>query len=134
MTHTAKLLLLFGFASCPVFADDWPQFGGEDRDARSSESGLLQTWPEEGPPLVWSVQGVGMGYSSVAVVEDRIYTIGDEAEDQLVFALNRDDGSLVWKTRIGPANSGGYAGSRSTPRTQPPGETCRAPCPGGPGR
>ena len=52
---------------------DWPQWRGPRRDAVSTESGLLNAWPKEGPKLLWNSKtvakdkSVGTGYSSVAV-------------------------------------------------------------------
>lgn len=45
---------------------DWPQWQGPDRNANSRETGLLKTWPKNGPPLAWRITGVGGGYSAVA--------------------------------------------------------------------
>ena len=52
---------------------DWPQWQGPDRDNRSKETGLLKEWPPAGPPLAWSVSGLGAGYGAIAVKGDRIF-------------------------------------------------------------
>ena len=110
------LIVLFLFASCqPLLGDDWPQFRGPQRDGRSGESGLLKQWPQDGPPLLWESSGVGKGYSSVAVVGDRVFTIGDDNGKQTVFALDRENGDAIWKMPIGDSNETNYGGSRSTP-------------------
>ncbi|MDX1502343.1 MAG: PQQ-binding-like beta-propeller repeat protein [Thermoanaerobaculia bacterium] len=96
-------------------AADWPQWRGPARDGKSPETGLAATWPEGGPPLVFRASGLGRGYSSLAVAGDRIYTMGDLEDGQYALALSRVDGSSVWKTRIGPAWSDRYGGSRATP-------------------
>src|SRR5260370_798837 len=46
-----------------LIAADWPQFRGPKRDGVSSETGLLQMWPADGPPLVWTYAEAGLGYS-----------------------------------------------------------------------
>ena len=38
---------------------DWPQWQGPDRNAVSAEPGLLQQWPEDGPPLAWRIGDLG---------------------------------------------------------------------------
>jgi len=43
---------------------DWPQWQGPDRTAISKETGLLQQWPEGGPPLAWKPTGLGGGDSA----------------------------------------------------------------------
>lgn len=111
----ALLALLAGAAATTVDASDWPQWRGEHRDGRSASSGLLDAWPEGGPPLLWRNTGMGAGFSSLAVSGERIYTMGDIGEDQFVIAVKRTDGSPLWKTRVGPRWEDKYLGARSTP-------------------
>ena len=61
---------------------DWPQFRGPNRDGASAETGLLQELPPGGPPLVWKATGLGVGYSTVSVVGNRIYTFGERRRVQ----------------------------------------------------
>jgi outer membrane protein assembly factor BamB len=98
-----------------IQAEDWPQWRGQNRDGRSPETGLLQSWPEGGPPLAWKAEGLGGGFSSVAVSGNRIYTLGDLGDAQYAIAVRRDGGAVVWKTEIGPAWKDKYLGPRSTP-------------------
>ena len=96
-------------------ASDWPGWRGPNRDGQSPETGLLQEWPAVGPRLVWRARGIGAGLSSVAVVGDRIYTMGDKEGAQHVFALNKADGRILWSARVGPPWDDEYAGPRGTP-------------------
>jgi outer membrane protein assembly factor BamB len=102
-------------ADVPAQAGDWPGWRGPTRDALSTESGLLQEWPSSGPPLAWKATGLGAGFSSLAVVGDRIYTIGDRDGAQQVLALQRTDGTLVWSTKLGDPWNDEYGGGRGTP-------------------
>jgi outer membrane protein assembly factor BamB len=99
----------------PSAAADWPGWRGPNRDAASSETGLLEEWGPGGPPLAWKASGVGAGFSSVAVAGDSIYTMGDKDGAQHVFALRRDGGGILWKTRIGPPHVDSRGGARATP-------------------
>ena len=101
--------------SIPAAGADWPQWRGPNRDGRSAETGLLQEWPEGGPPLAWKAEGLGGGFSSVAVAAGRIYTLGDMEDGQYALALKEADGELVWKVKIGPRWEDRYLGPRSTP-------------------
>jgi outer membrane protein assembly factor BamB len=83
-------------------ADDWPQFRGKNRDGISPEKGLLAKWPEGGPKLLWQNKDLGLGFSSVAVVKDTIYTLGTKGEDEVVFALDAKTGKELWSVKIGP--------------------------------
>jgi outer membrane protein assembly factor BamB len=93
-------------------AADWPQFRGPDRDNVSKETGLLREWPKDGPPLAWQAKGLGGGYSSVSVVGDRVYTLGNKGDKSEVIALERDGGKVVWRGEVGRA--GGNLGCTPT--------------------
>jgi len=98
---------------------DWPQFEGPRRENKSADTGLLKSWPEEGPQLLWRAAGIGRGFSSVAIGRGRIYTAGQTEEDTIVTALDLD-GQTVWQARNGPAYQRSPAGSRGTPTLDGP--------------
>ncbi|MCP3961846.1 MAG: PQQ-binding-like beta-propeller repeat protein [bacterium] len=109
------LAISASLATLPAAAADWSQWRGPERDAKSPETGLLQEWPEGGPPLAWKTNGLGSGYSSLTVTGGRIYTMGDLGDGQYMMALAEDGGKLIWKTRVGDGHEDGRGGSRSTP-------------------
>ncbi len=95
---------------------DWPQWHGPDRTNISTETGLLQQWPQGGPPKVWSVSSLGRGYGSIAIQGDRVYVQGTQGSSSVVFCLNRADGRTIWARPLGTAldqEKGG--GPRGTP-------------------
>ncbi len=101
-------------------AADWPQWRGPQRNGVSEETGLLKQWPTEYPKLVWQVKKIGSGYSTPAVVGERIYLLSNEGlENEFVQALGAVDGGKVWSTRIGkvgnPDQRPNYPAARSTP-------------------
>jgi outer membrane protein assembly factor BamB len=109
------LLLSFGCLAVAAAAE-WPQWRGPNRDDLCTETGLLKDWPAGGPPLVWKATGLGSGFSTVSVVGDRIYTIGDKGESSWVIALNLADGKPAWSSKLGKSGApGGYVGPRATP-------------------
>lgn len=94
----------------------WPQYGGANRDGRSTDTGLLPAWPDGGPPLVGTASNLGLGYSSVAIGDGRILTMGGRGDGEFVICL--DEASLAerWATRIGRTRPDGMgAGPRGTP-------------------
>jgi outer membrane protein assembly factor BamB len=101
--------------AAPLTAADWPQWRGPSRDGRSAEKGLLQSWPAGGPPLAWQAKGFGTGFSTVAVANGRVYTLGDRGEQQFALAASEKDGSPLWQTAIGKAWNDEFLGPRSTP-------------------
>jgi outer membrane protein assembly factor BamB len=92
----------------PALAADWPQWRGPDRTNVSRETGLLQDWPKAGPPLVWTYKNTGLGFSTVAVVGDRLYTLGalkdGTSENEYLIALDvkGDKPREAWKVKLGP--------------------------------
>ena len=72
-------------------AADWPQFRGPNRDGKSTEQGLLATWPEGGPRLLWSVHGVGKGFTHVAVAGGLVYVTGLEGNEGILRAYSLGD-------------------------------------------
>ena len=80
---------------------DWPSWRGPNRDAVSTETGLLKEWPEGGPPLAWRIEGIGRGMSSVAIADGRIYTMGERNGGCDLIALELDGGKELWSARVG---------------------------------
>lgn len=80
---------------------EWPTWRGPDRDGISSEKGLLKEWPEAGPPLAWKVKGLGRGFSSLAIADGKIFTMGKHKEGTMLIALDLKDGQQLWATKVG---------------------------------
>ncbi|HXD30509.1 MAG TPA: PQQ-binding-like beta-propeller repeat protein [Pyrinomonadaceae bacterium] len=97
-------------------AADWPQWRGPNRDGISRETGLLQAWPKDGPPLVWKTQGAGRGYSTMSISGGRIYTMGLRGDKEFVIAFDLATGREIWATAHGTAFSNDRGdGPRGTP-------------------
>jgi outer membrane protein assembly factor BamB len=94
---------------------DWPGWRGANRDNVSKETGLLKSWPKEGPELVWKATGLGIGYSTPSIAKGVLYVMGTEGKDtDCVIAVDIKDGTQLWSTPIGEGTRN-YAGPRSTP-------------------
>jgi outer membrane protein assembly factor BamB len=93
---------------------DWPGFRGPNRDDLSQDKGLLTRWPKEGPKLVWKCEGIGAGYSSVSMMGNKVFTMGDKKDSSYVFGIDRENGKILWEARVGKPG-GNYSGTRSTP-------------------
>lgn len=91
----------------------WPQWRGPRRDGLCVEKGLLQSWPEGGPPLLWKAEGLGRGYSTPIVTGGSIYLTGDVGDDLVLFALDLD-GKPRWKTVNGRSWKEQYPGARAS--------------------
>lgn len=106
------ILGLFAAAS----AEDWPQWRGPARTDISSEVGLLDAWPENGPPQVWLYRNAGVGYSGPAIAKNRLYTLGSRDKVTYLICLDARTGQELWSTRIGDSFSNAWGnGPRGTP-------------------
>lgn len=79
---------------------DWPQWGGPAGNGISPEKGLLKTWPKGGPPLLWTCEDVGTGYTAPVVVGGTVYLMGARKGDEYVISLN-DQGKENWSAKVG---------------------------------
>jgi len=90
------------------------QWRGPDRDGFYPDKNLLTEWPEKGPDIIWSYEDLGIGYTTVAVTSDKIYTTGTIDSTSYIYALDLD-GNLLWKKDYGKAWMVNFPGVRSTP-------------------
>lgn len=99
----AALLLPLGLGAAESAAKKgvWPDWRGPSRDGICTETGLLQKWSDDGPPLLWKVEGLGSGYSSVSIADGRIFTLGQRKGGTDLIALSLEDGSELWSTSMG---------------------------------
>ena len=119
----AVAALLATAAALP--AADWPQWRGPNRDGHSPETGLLKAIPKDGPPLVWTANLGGVGYSSPAVVGDRLFvTAAEDSENgqkEYAICLGAKDAKPLWKVPLPEKNArdeydtGWGSGPRGTP-------------------
>ena len=110
----SSLCVLITIASSAMAAEsDWPGWLGPNRDGKSLDTGLLKQWPAEGPKLLWKVDDIGVGFSSVAVTAGKVYITGDR-DGKLMISTFDLDGKPLWNTEHGRSR-GGPDGSRSTP-------------------
>ncbi len=104
-------------AETPAAEDNapcWPRFHGPKGDNLSAETGLLKKWPPEGPRLLWTVEKLGFGYSSVTIAHDTIYTAGNIDERTAITALDLD-GKIRWTNNDCEGFEGHMRGTRATP-------------------
>jgi outer membrane protein assembly factor BamB len=100
-TVVSLLVVATGLVGAVQGADS-ARFRGPAGDGVFSETGLLKQWPQGGPKLAWSADGLGPGYSSAVIVDQVVYVTGMDDQNQgLLFAFGLD-GSPKWKTAYGP--------------------------------
>lgn len=93
------------------------QWRGPNRNGLYLENGLLKTWPEAGPEMLWLNEDIGNGYSSVSVTHDRIFVNGRIDTVEVISALTLE-GKKIWETAYGKAPYRTYKEARSTPAVE----------------
>ena len=110
----AGLGVVVALAGLGSHAADWPQWRGPDRTGISKEGGWL---PEAAVARVIWKASVGSGYSAVAVVGERVVTMGNAPNEDTVWCLSATNGAVVWKKSY-PCAAGSYPGPRVTPTVE----------------
>jgi outer membrane protein assembly factor BamB len=102
----------------PTKPGDWPAWRGPLRDGISRETGLLTDWPENGLKVVWQAPA-GTGYSSMAVVNGRLYTMFRHNDEEQVVCLDAYTGQQRWVYGYPTQYRNEYGGGpRSTPAVE----------------
>jgi len=96
-------------------AADWPQYLGPARNSTSPERGLLRSWPEKGPDVLWTV-AVGIGYGGPVVKDGKVYLLDrdDKVGDNLR-CLDLSSGKELWNFAYDAPGRVMFPGSRSVP-------------------
>lgn len=79
-----------------VAAEDWPTWRGPNRDGISTETGWKAEFPKEGPKIAWK-KNIGTGSSSMAVSQERLYTMGHPADKDVIYCLEAASGQDLWR-------------------------------------
>jgi outer membrane protein assembly factor BamB len=112
--HKLFLTVLFSVASMAIVYCQPSEWRGPERSGNYNETGLLKSWPEGGPALLWDAEKMGDGYSSPTVTEDAVYVTGRKDNSDVLTALTLD-GKMKWETVYGKAWMANHTGSRCTP-------------------
>lgn len=95
-TWLASLILVTGIVSTlRTSAEDWYRWRGPDLNGVSQETGWDADWGLAGPKILWK-ENVGTGFSSVAVQDARVYTMGNQDDKDTVYCLDTATGAEIW--------------------------------------
>ncbi len=92
--------LVLALPGSPLFAADWPQWRGPDRNEVSKETGIRTKFGPGGPKLLWTVDNLGNGYSGPAIVGNILYILGADGSE-FAEAINVQTGKQIWRTPLG---------------------------------
>jgi outer membrane protein assembly factor BamB len=120
MTRAVLSIILFAFilVSCQqkTTESEKSDWRGPNRDGIFPDKNLLKQWPENGPEMAWSFEGLGFGHSSVAVANNKVYVTGIKdtiASEGTLFAFDLQ-GKLLWEKNYGKDFTSNFHGTRST--------------------
>ena len=77
-------------------AEDWPQFLGPRRDGTSKETGLVASWPKDGPPLIWEKE-IGSGFSGPVIAGQRVLLFHRVGDEEVVECFTLAKGEREWR-------------------------------------
>ncbi len=106
-------LLGFQFSNAQQISEWRP----ENRTGVSAETGLLKSWPAEGPALLWTNIELTKGNSSVSFGNNSIYITGIKDSSDVLYALDMN-GKMLWQTVMGRAWNESFPESRATPTVE----------------
>ena len=115
-TTTLSLILLTIFSGV-IKAQNISEFREENRTGVSAETGLLKSWPAEGPKLLWSNLELAKGNSSVSFSADAMFITGAKDGNDILYSLDMN-GKILWQSVIGRSWTGAYPESRATPTVE----------------
>ena len=91
---TVFMLVLFVTS---IYAQDWPQYLGPTRNSISPEKGILRSWPDSGPEVLWTTN-LGIGYGGPVIKEGKIYLLDrDDQVGDIMRCFDLANGKELWK-------------------------------------
>lgn len=100
-----------------IFAQDWPQWRGPNRDGKVAGFAAPQTWPQQ-MTQKWKV-ATGAGCATPALVGDRLYVFARQGEEEVTLCLDAASGKEIWKDGYTAQAVSGAAGRHPGPRSSP---------------
>lgn len=116
--------LAVGLAFClllcisrPTAAADWPRFLGPNGNNISSETNLLDKWPESGPQILWENR-IGNGYSAPSVQGNQLALFHRQGDEEILELMEAETGKTIWQHKSPTAYTDPY-GYNNGPRCTP---------------
>ena len=113
----ASSLLAFHCLADDDNAQGWPWFLGPRANGISSETGLLDKWPTNGPPLVWEKE-IGSGYSGPSLLGNLLVLHHRIMDEEIIEAFDTTTGKPLWRYAY-PSHFVDPYGYNNGPRSTP---------------
>ena len=117
MSTKRKFITMFcaPLLAVSAFPADWPQYYGPSRNSTSTEKGLLRTWPNDGPKVLWTAP-LGIGFGGPAVSAGKVYLLDrDDNVGDTLRVYDLSNGKELWTFAYAGPGKVEFPGSRSTP-------------------
>jgi len=79
-----------------VNASEWSRWRGPNGTSVSDESLAIAPWSPSGPQVLWT-NHAGIGFSSMAISQGRVFTLGNSNDTDTVFCFSTDTGGELWR-------------------------------------
>ncbi len=117
MKHSRLYSSVIVFLAClaSINAQDWPQYLGPGRNSTSPQKGILRTWPEKGPEVLWTAS-LGIGYGGPVGRDGKVYLLDrDDQVGDMLKCFDLSTGKELWNFAYNAPGSVMFPGSRSVP-------------------
>jgi outer membrane protein assembly factor BamB len=107
-------MVLFACVS-NIYPQDWPQYLGPKRNSTSDQKGILRSWPENGPEILWTAD-LGIGFGGPVIKDGKVYLLDrkDEVGD-IMRCFDFSNGKELWRYSYDAPGTAMFPGSRSVP-------------------
>jgi outer membrane protein assembly factor BamB len=98
-----------------AYAQDWPQYFGPARNGVSAQKGILRSWPQQGPEVLWTAE-VGIGFGGPVIKAGKVYLLDrDDKVGDKMRCFDFSTGKELWSFSYDAPGSVMFPGSRSVP-------------------
>ncbi len=118
MNKFRYLLIVFFLFPNLLAGQDIAQWRGPERNGIYPDKGLLDKWAEEGPDLLWKMEGIGKGFSSLSVYNGIIYATGRKDSIEYLTAIEAANGNPIWQIPYGLSPRRSFKETRATPTVE----------------
>jgi outer membrane protein assembly factor BamB len=109
------ILIVFLICAANVYAQDWSQYLGPNRNSESPQKNLLRSWPDSGPEILWRVK-VGKGNGGPVAKNGRVYLLDrDDQVGDIMRCFDLTSGEELWSFGYNAPGTVRFPGSRSVP-------------------
>jgi len=114
MKKFPSLIIVLFLSVNHLFSQDFTEWRGIGRTGVYNETGLLKEWPKDGPEMIWFVDSLPDGYSSISIANQTIYLTGIEDSSDVIVAMDMQ-GKDLWRAVYGRSWDASFPNTRCTP-------------------